>query len=187
MIRHQIADETRERVERALGKAGYDDEHKVPEGVEVPGIADALKFQKLSNGTLTPTTEHISEWLSTLTNEKKTKDMKEATVKKFAENFAYLQDVDRKAVQRWFNERASEENLTAKTLKRVLSELRSYWSYLRSLELVDEEVSPFERLTMHGRKSASYSAFSPEQVVTLLRAAEAAEDVALAEVITLAM
>jgi integrase len=179
--------EADKRHREALRRAGYEHEHEVPLGEDVPGVAEADRFYKLATGKMVPTMEHMGEWLSTLSNEAKTKDMKRSTVVKFSETFPYLQDVNRKDVQRWLNTRAAEEGLTGKTLKRVLSELRSYWGYLQSLELVEEEASPFEKLTITGKRSEDRKPFEPAEVVSLLNAAKNKGDKTLADVITLGM
>ena len=142
---------------------------------------------ELATGKAVPLMDHLDEWLGTLSNEAKTKDLKRATVVKFAETFPFLQDVNRKDVQRWFNKRAADDGLTTKTLNRYLSELRGYWGYLRSLELVPEEGSPFDKLTLSGKKSEGMREFTAEEVVSLLRAAEAKRDKPLVDVITLGM
>jgi integrase len=182
-----IRDEADDRRYRALARAGYQDEREVPEDETVPGVAEAERYFRLAVGLQIPTTEHMEEWLLTLDNEAKTRDMKRSTLAKFSEAFPYIQDINRKAVQRWFNQRANDEGLTTKTLKRVLSELRSYWAYLRSLELVPEEGSPFDKLTINGKKSEGRKGFDAAEVVKLLRAAEKKEDKSLVDVITLGM
>jgi integrase len=187
LILERLEDEATKRRNKALDRAGYAGLHEVPENEEVPGLSGATRLFDLGSGKLVPLKEHLDEWLATLTNEAKTKDMKRSTIVKFAEKFPYLQDVNRKDVQRWLNMRAAEEGLTGKTQKRVLSELRSYWSYLRSLELVPEEGSPFENLSITGKKSEDRKPFEPAEVVSLLRAAESKGDKTLADVITLGM
>ncbi|WP_404292391.1 tyrosine-type recombinase/integrase [Microvirga sp. RSM25] len=187
LILGQIEDEARDRYHRALEKAGYIDEREIPPDEVPPGWEESQCFLSLATGKLVPTLEHLNEWLQALNNEAKTKDMKKSTVIRFAEAFPYLQDVNRKDVQRWLNKRVTEEGLTTKTLNRYLSELRSYWTFLRSLELVPEEGSPFEKLTLNGKRFEARRDFSPADVVTLLRAAEAKNDKHLSDVITLAM
>jgi len=187
LILERIEDEASSRFHDALGRAGYQDERDVPPGADVPGVEEAERFFKLATGQLVPTLDHVDEWLGTLSNEAKTKDMKRSTVLKFSETFPYLQDVNRKDVQRWFNKRVSDEGLTTKTLKRVLSELRSYWTFLRSLELVPDEGSPFDKLSLAGKKSEDRKPFEPSDVVRLLRSAEAKGDKTLADAISLGM
>jgi integrase len=187
LITDRIADEGRERYERALQRAGFTDEQELPDDAEVPGASEAVRFVKLSTGQAVPLTDHLDEWLGTLSNEAKTKDMKRATIVRFGETFPFIQDVNRKDVQRWFGKRATDDGLTTKTLNRYLSELRGYWSFLRSLELVPEEGSPFDRLTLSGKRSEDRKPFEAAEVVSLLRAAEERGDEALANVITLGM
>jgi integrase len=187
LLLDRIADEAAEKYERALSKAGYRDEREVPDDETVLGLEEADRFLKLATGKVVPLMDHVDEWLSTLSNEAKTKDMKRSTIVKFIESFPFIQDVNRKDVQRWFNKRAADEGLTTKTLKRVLSELRSYWAYLQSLELVQEEAGPFDKLTISGKKSGARKELEPAEVVSLLRAAQAKGDNSLADVITLGM
>lgn len=182
-----IRDEADDRRYRALSRAGYKDEREVPEDENVPGVAEAERFFRLAAGLLIPTSEHLEEWLSTLNNEPKTKDLKRGTITRFSETFPFIQDITRKEVQRWFNKRATDEGLTTKTLNRCLSELKGYWNYLRSLELVPEEGSPFDKLIIRGKKSTDRREFEPAEVVKLLRAAETKEDRSLVDVITLGM
>ena len=167
LIREEIAEEAGRRHNRALAKAGYEDEREVPYDADVPGLAEADRFFKLATGKVVPLMDHVDEWLAALPNEAKTKDMKRSTIVKFGEAFPFLQDVNRKDVQRWFNKRVADEGLTTKTLKRVLSELRSYWTFLRSLELVSEEASPFDKLTLSGKRSEDRKPFEPAEVVSL--------------------
>jgi integrase len=187
LILERLEDEATTRRNKALDRAGYSGLHEVPEHEEVPGLAESARLFDLGSGKLVALKEHLDEWLGTLTNEAKTKDMKRSTVVKFSETFPYLQDVTRKEVQKWLNRRAAEEGLTSKTLKRMLSELRSYWAYLRSLELVPEEGSPFENLAINGKKSEDRKPFEPADVVKLLKAAEEKGDKNLADVIRLGM
>ena len=92
-----IADEAQARVERGMSRAGIHDE-KDPEFSSLPETVEADRFFSLATGKLVRMDEHLDEWLATLTNEAKSKDMKKSTVVKFAETFPYVQDVKRKDV-----------------------------------------------------------------------------------------
>lgn len=158
---------------------------------EHPAQKVAERFYDMATGQLIRFDEHIEEWIATLANEPKTKDMKKATATKFAEEFPLVQDVTRKAVQRWASKEI-QEGTKSKTVRRMLSELRSYWSFLISLEAAPEDASPFDKLTMpKGGKSDGVEdnrrAFKPEDVVRILDAATAKGDAQLADLIRLGM
>jgi len=186
-----LADEAQARVHRALEKAGFSDE-KEPGALDLPEVEEARRFHAIATGKLVKLDEHVDEWVATLSNEPKTKDMKKATVLKFAETFPFVPDVQRKDVQRWINRMVQDEGKKAKTIRRILSEVRGYWSYLVSIEAAPEEALPFEKLTLpkESVKEAvrdERRAFTPAEVVTLLRAAEAKGDTQLADLIRLGM
>lgn len=96
--------------------------------------------------------------------------------------------VDYDSIQRWVSEIQSS-GLTAKTAKRKLSALSSYWRYLRHKGHVPRAEFPGRGITiMRDTKSPSdqRQSFSPEQVVNLWRMAEAEGDHVLANAIKLA-
>lgn len=191
VILDMISDEAQEMVERAAERAGVTD-WKDPAIYELAAHEDAGRFYALATGKLTRMDEHLDEWLATLTNEAKSKDMKKSTVLKFAERFPYVQDVKRKDVQRWVNGLVQEEGKKAATVRRALSEVRGYWAYLMSIEIIPEDILPFEKLSLpkDGAKEAvrdERRAFTPEDVVALIRAAEAKGDTQLADLIRLGM
>lgn len=189
-----IADEAQARVQRALGRAGFDNEDE-PGAMDLPEVEEAFRFQAIATGKMVKLDEHLDEWIATLSNEAKTMDMKKSTILKFAEEFPYVQDVKGKDVQRWVNRLATQgtKPKKAKTIGRILSELRGYWSYLISLEVVPSDHLPFEKLTtpQDGNKRTagveSWVPFEPADVVALLRAAEAKGDTVLADLIRLGM
>ncbi|OAN44237.1 hypothetical protein A6A04_21115 [Paramagnetospirillum marisnigri] len=163
-----------------------------PRWAELKAQHEAERFFDLATGQMTRTDEHLEEWIATLSNEAKSKDMKRSTVLKFAEVFPYVQDVKRKEVQRWVNRLVQEEGRKAATVRRTLSEVRGYWAYLISIEVLPEDSLPFEKLTLpkEGAKEAvrdERKRFSPAEVVMLLRAAEAKGDTQLADLIRLGM
>ncbi len=191
MVLDMIAHESQQKIDRALSKAGYGDEQE-PGAMDLPEVDEALRFHAIATGKLVKMEEHLDEWLATLSNEAKSKDMKRSTVLKFAETFPYLQDVNRRGVQRWVNALVSDQGKKAATVRRALSEVRGYWTYLGSIEVVPEDSLPFERLTLPKESSKSAvrderRAFSPKEVADLLRAAEEKGPPQLADLIRLGM
>lgn len=186
-----ISDECSSRVERAMGQAGFTD-YKDEGAMDLPEVEAAYRFQAIATGKLVKMDEHIDEWIATLTVEEKSKDMKRSTVLKFSETFPYVQDVKRKQVQRWVNALVQDEGKKAATVRRALSEVRGYWSYLVSIEAASEDNLPFEKLSLpkesaKGTVKNERRSFSPEDVVKLLNAAVDDKDTQLADLIRLGM
>lgn len=165
----QIADTATERYHEGLARRGFKDEREVPEHVEIPELQESQRFFGVATGKLTPFLDHVAEWLDSLDNDTKTKDQKRFTVAQFSEAFPYVQEVTRRKVQRWFEDRAKIPTArgtlpTTKTLSRQLSELRSYWSYLHSLELVPDDDSSFDKLRIKGADSTERKEFTAQEI-----------------------
>ena len=182
-----LDDELDAKVQRAAIRAGV----RSPEEYEaLPERQEANRVFAVATGTLVRFDAHLDEYIATLTNEQKTVDMKRSTIIKFAERFPYVDDVQRKEVQRWVNE-MSREGKTGKTITRILSELRGYWKYLTSIEAAPEDALPFAVTTP--KQSVKQAAedkrkpFDAADVVRLLKAAERKEDYHLADLIRLGM
>lgn len=191
LVLDAISEERTTRVERAMERAGFTD-YKEDGAMEAPGVEEAYRFEAVATGRLVSLDEHLEEWLATLSNEVKSKDMKKSTVLKFAETFPYVQEVKRKDVQRWVNALVQDEGKKAATVRRALSEVRGYWAYLMSIEVVPEDALPFEKLSLpkDGAKEAvrdERRAFTPKEVVGLVQAAEEKGDTQLADLIRLGM
>jgi integrase len=190
-IKDLIADEASDRAIKALSKAGFSDwprdEEQEAIAETLPDYVEARRFEALATGAITPFLDNLEDWLGLLQNEEKTKGQKRGTLNLFAKEFPYVEDVKPEKVQRWFNNRARDEDLTRKTLKRVQSELTGYWKYLRSLGLAPKGSSPFADLEIHGADSTRWVPFRPSEVVALRDAAITRGDHTLADLITLAM
>jgi site-specific recombinase XerD len=184
-----LADEAQARVDREASRAGFVD-HRQAGFDDLPVHDEVERFHAIATGKLVKLDEHLDEYLATLGNESKTVDMKRSTVRKFSTAFPYITDVRRKDVQRWANERAEEGKKPA-TVRRALSELRGYWTYLLSIEAASANNLPFEKLTIpksgkNGRADER-KPFEPADVVKLLDAARSRKDASLADLIELAM
>lgn len=184
-----LADETKGKVERALDRAGFNDYEEGWD--EVPGVEEAIKVQAIATGSLLKSDEHLEEYLSTLGNEAKTVDMKRSTIQKFCQRFPYLPDVQRKEVQKWVNAQIQDGKAIA-TVRRSLSEMRGYWAYLQSIEVVGENVLPFDKLSLpkasqKARSEDDRRPFEAADVVKLLTEAENKGDGQLADLIRLGM
>src|SRR6056297_3267482 len=79
----QIEDTASERYHEGLARRGVKDEREVPEHKE------SQRFVGVATGKLTPFLDHVSDWLDSLDNNEKTKDLKRTTVTQFSEAFPY--------------------------------------------------------------------------------------------------
>ena len=70
------------------------------------------------------------------------------------------------------------------TVQRMMTDCRTYWAYLDTIEEVPEDSAPFDRLGLKVKRS-SWLPYTPKEAVRLLRAAEG--DRQLADVIRMAM
>ena len=145
---------------------------------------EAQRFYFEAAGARVPTTEHLEEWLSSLQVKGKTAGMRRATVTRLGGKFPMLQDITRKEVRRWVTELMTE--VKPATVQRMMSDCRTYWAYLATIEAVPEDSAPFDRLAFKVRKS-SWQPFEPGEVVALLNAAIARGDAKLTDLIRLAM
>lgn len=149
-----------------------------------------VSYYKRSVGEVVGVLDHLDEYLSTLDNASKTVDMKRSDIKRFAKAFPTLDRVSKRDVQRWVNSLIQDDGLRGKTVNRVLSALRNYWSYLQRLQEVSEDLDPFSRVQVSRLKVQAKDrrrAFLPQDVVRILSAAESKGDRQLADVILLGM
>ena len=143
---------------------------------------EAKRFYGEAFGTLVPTTEHLEEWMSSLQVKDKTAKMRRATIGKLGAKFPMLNDVSRKEVRRWVTELMAE--VKSATVQRMMSDCRTYWAYLTTIEAVPEDSAPFDRLGLKVKRS-SWLPYTSKEAVRLLKAAKG--DRQLADVIRMAM
>ncbi len=143
---------------------------------------EAQRFYGEAFGTLVSTTEHLEEWMSSLQVKDKTAYLRRATIRRLAGKFPMLKDISRKEVRRWVTELMAE--LKPATVQRMMSDCRTYWAYLATIEAVPEDSAPFDRLGLKVKRS-SWLPYTPEEAVRLLKVAEG--DTQLADVIRMAM
>lgn len=144
----------------------------------------AQRFHAEAIGARVSTTEHLEEWLSSLQVKNKTASMRRATIARLSEKFPMLQGISRKEIRRWVTELLTE--VKPATAQRMMSDCRTYWAYLATIEAVPEDSAPFDRMALKVKKS-SRQPFDPGDVVRLLHEAIAREDTKLADLIRLAM
>ena len=144
---------------------------------------EARRFYAEAIGARLPTTEHLDEWIGSLQVKDKTAKMRRATIGRLVVKFPMLSDVSRKEVRRWVTELMAE--VKSATVQRMMSDCRTYWAYLATIEAVPEDSAPFDRLGLKVSRTARMP-WLPEDLVKLYRAAEAKDQV-LADLIKLAM
>ena len=112
-------------------------------------------------------TEHLEEWLSSSQVKDKTAKMRRATIGRLAEKFPMMNDVSRKEVRRWVTELI--EQLKPATVQRMMSDCRTYWSYLETIEAVPEDSAPFDRLRLKVKRLSRLPyTTSPTPTISLL-------------------
>lgn len=190
LVESLLMDELDNKVHHAATHAGITDASD-PAYQELPERQEAARAFEIATGRLVRLDEHLEEYLATLTDKQpKSVNMKRSSIKRFCEKFPYVSDVQRKGVQQWINGLVTGAVASA-TIRRYRSELRGYWTYLQSLEVVADDHLPFERLSLPqtpgSKGKGSRQAFTATQVTHLLRVAEDKGDAQLADLIRLAM
>lgn len=170
---------------------------EVAEKIAEPGgiaVEEAKLFYGKATGKIVPTDAHLEDWLKSLPDEAKTKDLKRIEVRRLAAKLPYLSDLSRKAV-RDFYVGELEGGFARATIARALSACRGYWAYLQAEGVVSEYLQPFSKLALprperngngHGG-SVRRKEFDPGDVVKLLKEAKRSGDKELADTIELAM
>ena len=145
---------------------------------------EASRFYFEAAGAHLPTTEHLDEWIASLQVKAKTAGMRRATVMRLGEKFPMLEDISRREIRRWVTELITE--VKPATVQRMMTDCRTYWAYLATIEAVPEDSAPFDRLGLKVSR-ASWQPFEPDDVVRLLGKAVGQGDDQLADLIRLAM
>jgi integrase len=168
-------------------------------GKKLPNIATILGLEPEESLEIAPIgvekvgrphglSAHVDDWISTLIGDQpKTKHMKKADAELFAERFVTAESVSKKAVQTWVNGEIAAGAAVA-TVRRKLSNLRGFWGYLQSLEIVDEDTRPLDRLVLPAAKATATDVkpFTTAEVVDLAARARTRKDQELADAIAIA-
>ena len=156
----------------------------VPEvGMNPHRDPEAIQFYFEAIGAVVPTLEYLEEWITSLQVTAKTAAMRKATIGRLAEKFPMLKDVSRKEVRRWATELMAE--LKPATVQRMMTDCRTYWRYLETIEAVPEESAPFDKLGLKVPRAARLP-WSAEELLKLYQSAEEKDQI-LADLIRLAM
>jgi integrase len=173
--------------------AGYDIHsglRLLPDGAAAATAVDTI------TGQATPFLAHFDDWKPNAGLKPRPLDQAIATLKEFAG--AVRQPIERleaKHVQAWIDRLIDADGtngLTAATVGRKLSEVRNYWRYLQSRQIVPEDKLPFanrrvkDPAARRKTKDEKRQRFSQEDVVRLWQAAELRGDLQLSTTIKIA-
>ena len=137
-----------------------------------------------------PLRPFIGPWSSVRATEvePKTASIDKAAVSRFVDKHPIASDVTKPAVAAWIEARKAE--VSAATVQREVSSLRSFWSYLQTRGEVSEDSTPFAGQRFKDRRkdraAAKREAFSLAEVSALYSRALDAKDQELADLIALA-
>lgn len=114
-----------------------------------------------------------------------------AAVERFVSRFSDNKQVTSKSIKQWVTVLAEDENLSAKTIARMIQQAKNFWGYLAEHEIVTAKTNPFAGFKLTVPKTATRSIpilpFKPEEVVAFLATPTVQNDAQLSLLITLAM
>lgn len=131
--------------------------------------------------------DHIDDWLAALVgNQPKTKHMKETDARAFAALFETAGDVTKADAQKWADGQIAA-GVTVATVRRKLSNIRSLWHYLQSIDLIADEVTPLNGLRLPDVKATATKIrpFTAPELGALVANARAAGDHDLVDLIVI--
>ncbi len=148
----------------------------------------AKTFYGIASGQIITLEDYVDGWVASLAHlKRKTVDQMQRDVVAFhKEKTALIPDA--KFVGKWLR-RSSLEDVSAKSVKRRLGSLNSFWTYLLSMQVVSDP-SPFAGHTIRktgGSKSIIRRGFSNAECLELMKAASVGKDIVLSDLIQLAL
>lgn len=148
-------------------------------------VETAKAFAAIALGYRTPITPQIPQWETSLAPlAPKTRAVYVPTIKKLAARFKTLETINSRAVRAWIISMQQEEQLSGKSIQRILGACTNFWRWLQARDMVDIDATPFKGHNIKV-KSKSYIPFKPEEVATLWRMALEKDDQPLADLIQL--
>ena len=176
---------------RHVREAGYDAYaglRRLPNGEATAAVIDAI--------TTTPFLKYLDDWKPHAGLVPRCLDQAVATLRQFAVWVKQpIEALEPKHVQAWVDALINshgDAGISAKTMNRKLSELRNYWRYLKSHEVVAEDRLPFDHRRVkdppHRRKTKEdrRQRFQAEDIVRLWKDAERRGDLNLSYAIRIA-
>jgi len=154
------------------------------------GGAKAKAFVDVAIAGKRPLAPFVSPWAAVRATEvePKTAAMDRTWVSSFVEAFPLASDVKKAAVAEWITKRRGE--VSAATVQRGVSGIRSFWAYLQDRGEVSADLAPFAGHRFKDRRKAVAEnkrvAFKAAEVSALYEAALGAKEQHLADLIALA-
>ena len=178
---------------RQVREAGYDAYagfRRLPNGEAAAAAVDAITSRA------TPFLKYLDDWRPHAGLVPRCLDQAIATLKQFSSAVRQpIEALEAKHVQAWVDALINphgDAGISAKTVNRKLSELRNYWRYLQSHQVVPEDRLPFDHRRVkdppHRRKTKEErrQRFQPEDIVRLWHAAEQRGDLIFSYAIRIA-
>jgi integrase len=163
---------------------------RLPGGDEAASAADRM------TGHATPLLTYLDKWKPSSGLKPRPLDQATSSLKQFDKAVGKsIDQIEGKDVQKWIDaliNAEGESGLNSKTVNRKLGEIRNYWKWLQSLQIVPDDRNPFagrrvrDPATRRKGKEDLRQRFRPEDVVRLWQSAEHRGDHALAAAIKIA-
>lgn len=175
---------------RDAGYDAYAGFRRLPNGEAAAAAVDAITCRA------TPFLKYFDDWRPHAGLTPRSLDQAIATIKQFSSTVRQpIEALEAKHVQSWVDALINphgDVGISAKTVNRKPSELRNYWRYLQSHEIVPEDRLPFDHRRVkdppHRRKTKEErrQRYQPEDIVRLWHAAEQRGDLILSYAIRIA-
>jgi site-specific recombinase XerD len=178
---------------RQVREAGYDVHaalRLLPGGDAAASAADYI------TGHATPFLSYLEKWKPHAGLKPRPLDQAVSSLRHFDKAVGKpIEQIENKDVQKWIDDLIapdSEGGLTAKTINRKLGEIRNYWRWMQSHQIVADDRNPFagrrvrDPANRRKTKDELRQRFRPEDVVRLEQAAAATGDRSLAAAIWIA-
>ncbi len=178
---------------KQVRSAGYDVHaalRHMPNGEAMAEAADRI------TGHATPLLTYLDRWKPDAGLKPRPLDQATSSIKQFDKAVGKpIERIEAKDVQRWIDtliDANSETGLNSKTVNRKLAEIRNYWSWLQSQQVVSDDRNPFagrrviDPASRRKGKEELRQRFRSEDIVRFWTAAEDRGDRPLAAAITIA-
>jgi integrase len=178
---------------KQVRSAGYDVHAALR---HLPGGEAAAEAADRITGHATPLLTYIERWKPDAGLKPRPLDQATSSIKQFDKAVGKpIEQVEGRDVQRWIDgliNAESETGLHSKTVNRKLGEIRNYWSWLQSHQIVPDDRNPFagrrviNPASRRKGKEELRQRFRPEDVVRCWTSAEERGDAPLAAAIRIA-
>lgn len=157
------------------------------------GGPKARTFVDIALVGLKPLAPFVAPWAARRKTEveAKTAQMDRTAVERFVKRFPLASDVTKSGVGDWIQARKTNDEVSARTVAREVTGIRTFWTYLQERGEIGEDASDLlSGLRFNDRRKdvarAKRERFTPEEVAALYKEAQAVKDTDLASLIMLA-